>query len=337
MPIDLYVLEHLFRHRVLRLLLRERRIDEAVIRKLLGWRHSGFSLHNAVRIGAGDTEGRSGVAEYILRSPFSLEKLRYQARTGTIIYQSKMHPVLKRNFEVFSATDWLAALTAHIPNAGEHLVRYYGWYSNVNRGKRRKAQGEDPSSIDEYSEVSASAATRAWARLIKQVYEVDPLGCPRCAGPMRIIAFIEQPAVIEKILRHLALWPAPAHSPPVHSIAGESVSASYHSRADSARLGGADGFGARQATRLHAPPFHLTPSAGVPDTPPQRGSPPPGHPTARAGTAPTGSRTGAQADRRAAPKSKFLSPSDSPRMDRDAQLFEMLAVEGCHLVHSTRA
>jgi Putative transposase len=217
--IDLYVLEHLFRHRVLRLLLRERRIDEAVIRKLLGWRHSGFSLHNAVRIGAGDTEGRSGVAEYILRSPFSLEKVRYQARTGTIIYQSKMHPVLKRNFEVFSAPDWLAALTAHIPNAGEHLVRYYGWYSNVNRGKRRKAQGEDPSSIDEYSEVSASAATRAWARLIKQVYEVDPLVCPRCAGPMRIIAFIEQPAVIEKSLRHLALWPAPAHSPPVASLA----------------------------------------------------------------------------------------------------------------------
>jgi hypothetical protein len=34
-----------------------------------------------------------------------------------------MHPTLKRNFEVFSAADWLAALTAHIPNAGEHLVR----------------------------------------------------------------------------------------------------------------------------------------------------------------------------------------------------------------------
>ena len=50
-----------------------------------------------------------------------------------------MHPVLKRNFEVFSATDWLAALTAHLPNAGEHLVRYDGWYSTVNRGKRRKA------------------------------------------------------------------------------------------------------------------------------------------------------------------------------------------------------
>ena len=36
--------------------------------------------------------------------------------------------------------DWIAAVTAHIPNNGEHLVRYYGWYSNVNRGKRKKAE-----------------------------------------------------------------------------------------------------------------------------------------------------------------------------------------------------
>jgi len=133
-----------------------------------------------------------------------------------------MHPVLRRNFEVFSACDWLAALTAHIPNAGEHLVRYSGWYSNVNRGKRRKTQGEDPSRIGACSEVAPSAAKRAWARLIKQVYEVDPLVCPRCGGEMRIIAFIEQPEVIEKILTHLGLcsalsWskgPASAHSPP---------------------------------------------------------------------------------------------------------------------------
>ena len=40
----------------------------------------------------------------------------------------------------------------------------------------------------ESSELSPSVAKRAWARLIKQVYEVDLLGCPRCAGPMRIIA-----------------------------------------------------------------------------------------------------------------------------------------------------
>jgi len=141
-----------------------------------------------VRIGAADSDGRRGVAEYILRSPFSLEKMRYQARTGTIIYQSKMHPVLKRNFEGFSACDWLAALTAHIPNAGEHLVRYYGWYSNGTRGKRQKTQDEGSSTIEEVSEGIPSVAKRAWARLIKQVDEADPLVCPRCAGSMRIIA-----------------------------------------------------------------------------------------------------------------------------------------------------
>ena len=51
-----------------------------------------------------------------------------------------MHPVLKRNFEVFPVLDWIAAVTAHIPNKGERLLRYYGWYSNVNRGKRKRVE-----------------------------------------------------------------------------------------------------------------------------------------------------------------------------------------------------
>ena len=39
---------------------------------------------------------------------------------------------------------------------------------------------------------------------------MDPLEYPRCSGAPRIIPFIEQPEVIEKILTHLNLWPAPA-------------------------------------------------------------------------------------------------------------------------------
>ena len=138
-----------------------------------------------VKIPAQDTEGRRTVAEYILRSPFALEKLRYHAKTGTIIYRSKMHPVLKRNFEVFSALDWLAALTAHIPNHGEHLVREYGWDSNVSRGKRKKAQPDGTTAAAQAAaEAPLAAPGRAlkqeWARLIKQVYAADPLLCPRC-------------------------------------------------------------------------------------------------------------------------------------------------------------
>ena len=71
------------------------------------------------------------------------------------------------------------------------------WYGNVSRGKRRKVQGEATTAIVESSEICPSEAMRAWARLITQVYEVDPLVCPQCAGAMRILACIEQPAVID--------------------------------------------------------------------------------------------------------------------------------------------
>ncbi len=53
-----------------------------------------------------------------------------------------------------------------------------------------------------------------WARLIQKVYEFDPLICPKCQGPMRIISFIEEIEIIEIILRHLGLWDIRNHDPP---------------------------------------------------------------------------------------------------------------------------
>ena len=55
--------------------------------KMLGWRHSdGFSVHNQVRIAAEDREGRMKLAGYMIRTPMSLEKMTYDAATGTVIY-----------------------------------------------------------------------------------------------------------------------------------------------------------------------------------------------------------------------------------------------------------
>ena len=42
-----------------------------------------------------------------------------------------------------------------------------------------------------------------WAKLIAQVYEPNPLVCPRCHSEMRIVAVITEPQEILKILRHL--------------------------------------------------------------------------------------------------------------------------------------
>ena len=99
----------------------------------------------------------------------------------------------------------ISLIPAHIPDRREHLVRYYGWYSSVQRGKRRKLGNDTP---------EARAAHRAWARMIKKIYEVDPLICPECSSPMRIIAFIEEEAVIRKIMEHLRLWEDPEPRPP---------------------------------------------------------------------------------------------------------------------------
>ena len=43
------------------------------------------------------------------------------------------------------------------------------------------------------------------ARLLKRVFEIDLEHCPQCGGDLKIIAAIEEPAVIVKILTHLVL------------------------------------------------------------------------------------------------------------------------------------
>ena len=45
---------------------------------------------------------------------------------------------------------------------------------------------------------------RRWASLIRRVYQVDPLLCPRCRSLMRVVSFITQPGLIRRILDLLA-------------------------------------------------------------------------------------------------------------------------------------
>ena len=71
------------------------------------------------------------------------------------------------------------------------MVRFYGFYSNVSRGKRKKQDqdGMIPSILD--PDGTSKEYRRNWARLIQKIYETDPLCCPKCQGRMRILAFIE--------------------------------------------------------------------------------------------------------------------------------------------------
>ncbi len=79
-------------------------------------------------------------------------------------------PGVARNFQVFDALDFIAELTQHIPDPRTHLVRYFGFYSNKSRGMRAKADADRPHQQQATGSLSASAARRRWAALIKRVW-----------------------------------------------------------------------------------------------------------------------------------------------------------------------
>jgi transposase len=45
-----------------------------------------------------------------------------------------------------------------------------------------------------------------WAVLLKKVWDVNALKCPKCGGQMKVISYIEQTLVIRRILKHLDIW-----------------------------------------------------------------------------------------------------------------------------------
>ena len=94
------------------------------------------------------------------------------------------------------------------------MVRYYGFYSNKSRGMRKKAANTEEVPALIHTEQGRKQFRQNWARLIQKIYEVDPLVCPKCNDEMRVIAFIEQPLVIKKILKHLDIWDTHNHDPP---------------------------------------------------------------------------------------------------------------------------
>ena len=75
--------------------------------------------------------------------------------------------------------------------------------------RARRRAGEDgletasSASADLPSTAERRRLRRAWAQMIRRIYEVDPLTC-RCGAQMRILSFILDPRVVTKILRHIA-------------------------------------------------------------------------------------------------------------------------------------
>ena len=174
-------LEELFRVKVIRLLVDEGLLAERMADKLLTWKHNGFSIDNGAPVKRKDREGLERLAQYIIRNPFSEEKMIYDEDGGTVIYHSKVNAKTNRNFEVYAIGEFIAAIAQHIPDKGFQLVRYYGWYSNKSRGMRAKEQEVEAEKGSEESDVEIidisgytppHVPSKRWRELIKKVWLV---------------------------------------------------------------------------------------------------------------------------------------------------------------------
>jgi hypothetical protein len=230
------------------LLLGEGKITEDVVANMRSWKHSGFSVDQSVRLESGDQEGIQRLIQYFLRCPFSQARMIEITDAGKVIYKTEHNAVGRfpepgddellagpsRNFQVFDPLDFLAEVTQHIPDPGEHLIRYYGWYSNKTRGQRAQRQPAAGAGTGIPARLpTAREARKGWVAV--PGCRPEAVGCSRGGSKQESrrtahAAKRLQPAVsslqsdmIEKILRHCGLWDEPsARAPPSTAVAVES-------------------------------------------------------------------------------------------------------------------
>jgi len=220
--VDERAAEELFPLKVLRLLRRRGLLGQERIELLLSWRRSGFSVHNRVYAHPRDGRDFEALVRYMMRSPVSLSRLCLTPGAEQVVYTRKGGHDARESGEDerVDAEEFVARVLVQIPDPRRHLVRYYGAYSNRARGQRRKAeaqlQGNRPGEAEEpvTPPPERAALRRRWANLIRRVYEVDPLVCPRCGAEMRVIGFIAEPILIKRILDHLRKRDRVSRPPP---------------------------------------------------------------------------------------------------------------------------
>ena len=220
--VDERAAEEMFRHKVLGLLRRRGLVSQERIELLLSWRRSGFSVHNRVLAHPGDGRDFEALVRYMMRSPVSLAGLRFSPGAKEFVYTRKggHDPAEPEEGERIDADEFVARVQVQIPDPRRHLVRYYGAYSNRARGQRRKAEdrlegnGSGEAGEPVLSSPERAALRRRWANLIRRVYEVDPLVCPRCGAEMRVIGFITEPSLLKRILDHIRKRDRVSRPPP---------------------------------------------------------------------------------------------------------------------------
>jgi hypothetical protein len=192
----------------------------------------GFDLHANLLVPAEDRARLEQLCRYLLRPPVAQERLRLMG-DGRILLELKSQWADGTRQLLFEPLELLEKLAALTPRPRINLVLYHGVLAPHARWRRHAVAYEEPglplgtpvadSPAPGVPQLQGQAPAPprywAWADLMRRAFDVDVLACPRCGGRMRLIATIEDPRVIRRILAHLGLPPegpavCPARPPP---------------------------------------------------------------------------------------------------------------------------
>ena len=186
----------------------------------------GFDLHANVWVPPNNRARLEHLCRYLLRPPLAQDRLRLRA-DGRVLIELKTVWRDGTSHFLFEPIEFLEKLAALIPRPAVNLLVYHGvlaprarWRSQVVRYARPAPDG-----IALTPHPAGLSQAWTWAASMRRVFAVDVLACPRCGGRLRVIATIQDPAVVRAILAHLGLAlgpdsPGPAPPQPDHTAAG---------------------------------------------------------------------------------------------------------------------
>jgi hypothetical protein len=170
---------------------------------------AGFSLHAGVATRANERDKLERLCRYIARPAVSTKRLSL-TRHGKVRYELKTPYNDGTTHVLFEPLDFIARLVALVPKPRVNLTRFHGVFAPnskyrarvtpAKRGKGKKIRTHDKKQDQTPAERRASMT---WAQRLKRVFNIDIETCSECGGAVKIIASIEDPVVIRKILAHL--------------------------------------------------------------------------------------------------------------------------------------
>jgi hypothetical protein len=174
----------------------------------------------------------------------ALERLTYDRAAKAVTYRSDKSERPTAGTETADPLEFLARVLVHIPDKGQVTTRYCGWYANRPRGMRRQAApaaADGPPAIVPAPRLAPTEASRRWAALLQQIFEVDPLAAHRSVLARSVIALYTRVTPIQFPIRRAA-------SPHAKSSASRNIAlpriprpasrSSAPSKADTTRIGG---------------------------------------------------------------------------------------------------